>query len=107
MPKRIQRSRAKDWRMPENTIYVGRPSRWKNNNKIGDPHPFIENHLCTLDDVIWLYEVDLKTMDMIGTLDEFLAPLRGKDLACWCPLDKPCHADVLLRWLDNKGWQAK
>lgn len=22
--------------------------------------------------------------------------LRGKDLACWCPLDKPCHADVLL-----------
>lgn len=23
--------------------------------------------------------------------------LRGKDLACWCPLDAPCHADVLLR----------
>lgn len=23
--------------------------------------------------------------------------LRGKDLACWCPLDQPCHADVLLR----------
>jgi hypothetical protein len=22
--------------------------------------------------------------------------LAGKDLACWCPLDKPCHADVLL-----------
>jgi hypothetical protein len=25
-----------------------------------------------------------------------LAPLRGRDLACWCPLDQPCHADVLL-----------
>ena len=25
-----------------------------------------------------------------------LAPLRGHDLACWCPLDQPCHADVLL-----------
>lgn len=25
-----------------------------------------------------------------------LAALRGKDLACWCPLDQPCHADVLL-----------
>ena len=25
-----------------------------------------------------------------------LRELRGKDLACWCPLDKPCHADVLL-----------
>lgn len=22
--------------------------------------------------------------------------LRGRDLACWCPLDQPCHADVLL-----------
>ena len=28
------------------------------------------------------------------TLD--LSELRGKDLACWCPLDQPCHADVLL-----------
>lgn len=25
-----------------------------------------------------------------------LDELRGKDLACWCPLDQPCHADVLL-----------
>lgn len=25
-----------------------------------------------------------------------LAPLTGHDLACWCPLDQPCHADVLL-----------
>lgn len=22
--------------------------------------------------------------------------LGGRDLACWCPLDGPCHADVLL-----------
>jgi hypothetical protein len=27
--------------------------------------------------------------------------LRGQHLACWCPLDAPCHADVLLR-LANK-----
>lgn len=25
-----------------------------------------------------------------------LPELRGKNLACWCPLDQPCHADVLL-----------
>jgi hypothetical protein len=24
------------------------------------------------------------------------AKLRGKNLACWCALDAPCHADVLL-----------
>jgi hypothetical protein len=23
--------------------------------------------------------------------------LAGRDLACWCPLDEPCHADVLLQ----------
>lgn len=28
--------------------------------------------------------------------------LRGRDLACWCPLDQPCHADVLLD-LANTG----
>ncbi|HEY8881900.1 MAG TPA: DUF4326 domain-containing protein [Dermatophilaceae bacterium] len=27
---------------------------------------------------------------------EIRADLAGKDLACWCPLDQPCHADVLL-----------
>lgn len=26
----------------------------------------------------------------------YLGELRGKNLACWCPLDQPCHADVLL-----------
>ncbi len=26
-----------------------------------------------------------------------LGELKGKHLACWCALDKPCHADVLLR----------
>jgi hypothetical protein len=25
-----------------------------------------------------------------------VAALAGRDLACWCPLDQPCHADVLL-----------
>lgn len=24
------------------------------------------------------------------------AELRGKDLACWCALDQPCNANVLL-----------
>ena len=25
-----------------------------------------------------------------------VSKLRGRDLMCWCPLDQPCHADVLL-----------
>lgn len=30
------------------------------------------------------------------TVELIRAELRGHDLACWCPLDQPCHADVLL-----------
>lgn len=30
------------------------------------------------------------------TIDDVQRELRGKNLACWCPLDQPCHADVLL-----------
>lgn len=33
---------------------------------------------------------------------EWIEPLRGHDLACSCPLDQPCHADVLLE-LANEG----
>jgi hypothetical protein len=25
-----------------------------------------------------------------------LPSIRGKNLACWCPINGPCHADVLL-----------
>jgi len=34
--------------------------------------------------------------------DELRLSLTGHDLACWCPLDQPCHADVLLE-LANGG----
>lgn len=29
--------------------------------------------------------------------------LAGKDLACWCPLTEPCHADVLLGVANSEG----
>jgi hypothetical protein len=32
--------------------------------------------------------------------------LRGHDLACWCPLDQPCHADVLLKIANASGGTA-
>lgn len=34
-PQRIQRKRVKGWRMPERTIYVGRPSLWGNPFTVG------------------------------------------------------------------------
>ena len=47
---------------------------------------------------IQMYRDELLTRQMADPVafDEWLEPLRGKDLACWCSLDQPCHADVLL-----------
>lgn len=40
--------------------------------------------------------MDVRARYEANRLREWLAPLRGHDLACWCPLSSPCHADVLL-----------
>ncbi|MFE3052314.1 DUF4326 domain-containing protein [Nocardia sp. NPDC059239] len=31
------------------------------------------------------------------TIEDVRTELAGRDLVCWCPLDQPCHADVLLK----------
>src|SRR5438128_309262 len=36
-PKRIQRQRIKGWQMPPGAIYVGRPTRWGNPYRVGEP----------------------------------------------------------------------
>lgn len=46
------------------------------------------------------YEHDiLEWREHVGkaVFEKWIARLHGHDLACWCPLDQPCHADVLLR----------
>lgn len=73
--------------IPDDAVYVGRPSKWGN--------PFHVGTHGTRDEVIdkyreWL-EVALKAPSGYLDLDE----LRGKDLVCWCA-PKRCHADVLL-----------
>ena len=88
-PKRIQRKRTKGWRMPENAVYVGRPTKWGNPYLISDGHT--RQEAVDLYRGYWQSELALCS-DNYADL-EFL---RGKDLACWCPLDQPCHADVLL-----------
>ncbi len=90
MPKRIQMRRTKGWRKPENAIYVGRPTRW------GNPYSVEE---FGRDEAIRRFRLLFELKEK-GAASEFPAPsveeLRGKDLACWCPPDKACHADVLL-----------
>lgn len=48
----------------------------------------------------YVVETRQQAVDLFRRLCEFecydVSSLRGKNLACWCPLDQPCHADVLL-----------
>lgn len=97
-PRRIRMSRAKGWRKPEGAIYVGRPTRWGNPFRVGDPHP-IFGWPISADEAVHFYRalVDRHRVLLIA-MD---GSLRGHDLACWCPLDRPCHADVLLEFANR------
>ena len=107
--KRIQRKRTKGWRMPPGTVYVGRGSKWGN--------PYVVSKTETGKYRMFRYRVRpfAFKIDAIkrsvrcykDRIAKYFTPsrlkeLEGKDLACWCPLDKPCHADVLLE-IANRG----
>jgi hypothetical protein len=110
-PQRIQRKRTAGWRMPENTVYVGRPTVYGNPFRIGQDFcgPTIRC-LYTPAEVVaefraWLAMDELHPLfwdrELIAAHTAMKAALErgelvGKDLACWCPSGQPCHADVLL-----------
>lgn len=69
------------------TSHVGRPSKW------GNPHRTKPRASA---EAVRRYREDLLSGRLEVSVDEVRRELAGKDLACWCPLDQPCHADVLL-----------
>lgn len=111
-PSRIQRKRARGWRMPQNTIYVGRPTRWGNPWRVDQPEhdhsvsPLQDSKLSAASAVRlyrewievrdWQHKRNGRTHGREPYTLLIRELLRGKNLACWCPLDQPCHADVLL-----------
>lgn len=117
-PVRVQLSRAKGWRMPANTVKVDRTSKWGN--------PFVKHSdgvamdralavqlfksMLVRDGSWWSRPMPWpKGMIPSGpptTVSDVEAELRGKNLACWCPLDGPCHADVLLALANSEGAPA-
>lgn len=86
-PARIQLRRTKGWRKPDNAVVVARPTRW------GNPFPVIDGDR---EFAAFLYRGWLVAHPDARPLRDDIESLRGKDLACWCPLNGPCHADVLL-----------
>jgi len=85
-------------RVPPDAVYVGRAapglpaSRHANPHTVdgtcrrcGQPHDRAQ--------AVAAYARDLPA----GLVAAARHQLAGADLACWCPPDQPCHADVLLR----------
>lgn len=126
-PKRIQLSRARGWRMPPNTVKVDRSTRW------GNPFPISRGTMSCCGQVkpIWFvgtwdgpglwtkeseaaaraWAVRVYRVWLGGRRQGFLRAmvretLRGKNLACWCALDAPCHADVLLEIANGPTCEA-
>lgn len=99
-PSRVQRQRSKGFRMPENTVYVGRPSRWGNPLRPGMWKGYSAQDAVN-DYLRWLKrDPAVRSFDNAfgkpPTCKEITTALKGRNLACWCALDAPCHADILL-----------
>ena len=116
-PQRIQLSRKKGWRKPENTVVVARPSKW------GNPFRIVRTD-CSMGGLCWavalggmVVQQHIDSQERARALAVHFfrswieeedhhdlpdpAELAGKNLACWCPLPAPgepdiCHAAVLL-----------
>jgi hypothetical protein len=82
--ERIQRKRVKGWKMPANTISVCRPGKFGN--------PYVVGKDGTAGQCAEKFRLHLNELLDSQALEE----LRGKNLACWCKIGQPCHADVLL-----------
>jgi len=93
-PIRIQRRRAKGFKMPANTVSVCRPGKW------GNPYPVEKPEYGRTPAAAYTEAVErfkIYAQEKLAADPDWLAALRGKNLACFCSLDNPCHADILLR----------
>lgn len=118
MPKRIQMTRQRPWRADHpDAVIVARPSKWGNPWRVrrGEDDWEITERVPDLGETAIEYaggpdEARAAAVAVFAavvrdgsgerpvypTHDEIRRELAGRDLACWCPLDQPCHADVLL-----------
>jgi hypothetical protein len=111
-PVRIRLSRKKGWKMPPNTVKVDRTTPYGNPYRKGgylDKGPFAGTTIRDTAHAVevyrrWVTEAlagnaipnDHGTTPTAHDVRLTIAGLRGKNLACWCKIGAPCHADILL-----------
>ncbi len=100
--KRIQRRRAKGWKNPENTIYVGRPTKFGNPFVIGVDGTQEECYnsfglLCS-GFICFSSKATIESQEnYLQHLKDNLYKLKDKNLSCFCREGTKCHADILLK----------
>jgi hypothetical protein len=100
-PQRIQLSCRKGCRKPADAIVVARPTAWGNRYVVGQNVHHVGGsrvHVRDRKHAVQLYREWLggELARDSGLRDQICRTLGGHDLACWCPIGVPCHADVLL-----------
>jgi hypothetical protein len=88
-PRRIQLRRCRGWRKPANTVVVARPTRWGNPFKADAPEAGRTRAWAVEQFKGW-------ASNNPAWVAAARTELHGRNLACWCPIGEPCHADVLL-----------
>ena len=105
---RIQLKRSKGWRMPDNTVKIDRTTRYGNPFEVFESDTgwsikgpeFACAGLASKAEASAIAVEAYRQWAVAGNTPDLTA-LRGKNLACWCPLEGACHGDVLLE-LVNK-----
>jgi hypothetical protein len=84
---RVRLSRAAGSKLPPDAVSVAWPTKWQNPHKPAARSP--EANAAA----VAAYREHLRSHPEL--VADARVELAGKRLACWCPLDLPCHADVL------------
>lgn len=117
VPIRIQLSRRKGFDLQEHSrsingldaINCARPGKWGNPFRVGDPiyyrtkgDAWRERPTNAEEAVAQFRKFIMNPANLPGNIFD----LRGKNLACWCKIGDPCHADVLLELANNPICEA-
>jgi hypothetical protein len=98
-PQRTQLHRTKGWPMPPNTVNVDSNTKWGNPFVVGQSGGIYADKVKDHRHAWQLFNTAARNDQAVVKLAK--AELRGKNLACWCPLPQShehdeCHAAVLL-----------
>lgn len=100
-PQRIQRKRAKGWRMPEGAVYVGRPTKWGNPFGLGTSSGLVRIPAVHYPDKPWEYEGRISAPNFYHP---YVKP-DGEVIRCTVyAMTREQSVECYRAWLNGGGW---